>query len=56
MYKIVVNESLVKRFSTKDEITSWLLEGLAGTDGAEREHYVNMLLDLKQGKTTLHYN
>lgn len=32
------------------------MEGVAGCDGAERDHFVNMLLELEDGETTLHYN
>jgi hypothetical protein len=34
----------------------WLMEGIAGCNGAERDHFVNMLLELEDGETTLRYN
>lgn len=45
-----------KIFNKKNELKSWLLGGLYGTEGAEQEHYVDMLSQLDLGKTTLDYN
>ena len=33
-----------------------VMEGMFACEGAERDHYVNMLYELEQGRTTLHYN
>lgn len=45
-----------KDFKTREEARAWIMEGMAGTEGAEQEHYTNMLLELESGATTLHYN
>jgi hypothetical protein len=45
-----------KEFSSKKACRKWLMEGIAGCDGAERDHFVNMLLELEDGEKTLHYN
>ena len=45
-----------KDFKTREEACAWIMEGMAGTEGAEQEHYTNMLLELESGATTLHYN
>ena len=45
-----------KTFRSSRAARRWVLEGLVGTDGAERDHYVRMLLELEEGATTLHYN
>ena len=45
-----------KSFRTRDAARSWLMEGLAATDGAEQDHYADMLVELEGGASTLHYN
>lgn len=45
-----------RTFETRDECFAWLNDGLAGTEGAEQEHYAKMLVELNGGATTLHYN
>ena len=45
-----------RTFKNKDACLRWLHDGLAGTEGAEQEHYANMLVELNGGATTLHYN
>lgn len=45
-----------RTFKNKDECLRWLHDGLAGTEGAEQEHFSNMLVELNGGATTLHYN
>lgn len=45
-----------RTFKNKDACTRWLHDGLAGTEGAEQEHFSNMLVELNGGATTLHYN
>ena len=47
----------IQVFRTKTACKNWILSGLYGTEGAEQEHYVdllNQLVDFK--KTTLDYN
>lgn len=55
----IVFDSRLRRsiitFNTKRACTKWLKEGLYGCDGAERDHYANMLEQLDCGKTTLDY-
>lgn len=45
-----------RTFKNKDACIRWLHDGLAGTEGAEQEHFSNMLVELNGGATTLHYN
>ena len=45
-----------KRFRTRRACRAWLMEGMAGTEGAEQEHFTSMLLELEGGASTLHYN
>ena len=45
----------IATFNTKRACTKWLKEGLYGCDGAERDHFANMLEQLDCGKTTLDY-
>ena len=45
-----------RTFKNKDACLRWLHDGLAGTEGAEQEHFSNMLVELNGGATTLHYN
>ena len=45
-----------RTFKDKGACLRWLHDGLAGTEGAEQEHFANMLVELNSGATTLHYN
>lgn len=45
-----------KTFNKKADCKEWIMCGLYGTEGAEQEHYVDMLQQLDLGKTTLDYN
>ena len=40
----------------RDEVYNWIIDGLRGTQGAERDHYVSLLLQLEGGKKMLDYN
>lgn len=33
----------------------WIMSGLFGTEGAERDHYVNLIAQLALGRTELDY-
>jgi len=48
------NEVIVS-FGNKRECREWLMEGMYGCEGAERDHYVSMLQQLDHGKRTLEY-
>lgn len=48
--------SFRKDFATKASCKAWLTEGLYGTDGAERGHYVGMLCQMEDGRNVLDYN
>ena len=50
------NRKWRKIFRSREKCRAWLNEGLAGTEGAEQEHYANMLVELNCGATILHYN
>lgn len=41
---------------SRREVYNWILGGLRGTQGAERDHYVSCLLQLEQGKYQLYYD
>ena len=47
-YKIVDrrNPKWSKEFKTKRECRAWVMEGMFACEGAERDHYVNMLYEL----------
>ena len=45
-----------KNFRSKRAARQWIMEGIAGTEGAEQEHYTRMLIELEGGARTLHYN
>lgn len=45
-----------KTFKSATECKAWLMEGLMACEGAERDHYVDMLTEFMSGNTTLHYN
>ena len=42
-------------FDTKAEATRWLTDGFCQTDGAERDHYADMLCQLNSGNSLLFY-
>lgn len=46
---------VIRIFPTKRKCYEWLLDGMRGCEGAERDHYVNMLLQLEEGRTKLIY-
>lgn len=46
----------LRTFSSKKDARTWIMEGLRSCEGAEREHYVDMLMQLEGGATTLYYN
>ena len=39
----------------REEVYDWIINGLRGTQGAERDHYVSLLLQLEDGKRKLNY-
>ena len=41
--------SVIRTFPTKRKCYAWLLDGMRCCEGAERDHYVNMLLQLEKG-------
>ena len=45
-----------KDFATKSSCKAWLMEGIMGCDGAERDHYVGMMCQMEEGKSILDYN
>ena len=45
-----------KTFRTREKCRAWLMEGMAGCEGAEQEHYTKMLLEFESGASVLHYN
>lgn len=45
-----------KSFRTRELCRKWLMGGLAGCEGAEQEHYANMLVEMESGASVLHYN
>jgi len=47
--------NIIKSFKTKKECRAWLMEGMFSCEGAERDHYVNMLSELECGKKSLKY-
>jgi len=42
--------------ATRDALYAWIIDGLRGTQGAERDHYVSCLLQLEDGKRQLYYD
>lgn len=44
-----------KRFKSANTCRTWLMDGFAGTDGAERERYSSMLMGLACGDRILYY-
>lgn len=60
-YAYTVFDSLMPKwegrgFDERRDCYNWLIDGLRGTEGAERDHYVSMLLQLEDGKKNLDYN
>lgn len=45
-----------KTFRSVEKCREWLMDGNTGCEGAERDHYVGMLVELNGGATVLHYN
>jgi len=46
---------IIRSFSNKKDCRDWVMSGMFSCEGAEREHYVNMLGQLENGKKTLSY-
>lgn len=44
-----------RKFSSKTNAKIWILNGMLNTDGAEQDHYVSLLRQLEEGRTTLDY-
>lgn len=44
-----------RRFRTKRAVMKWLMDGLYWTDGAERDHYADMIAQLDSGNALLFY-
>ena len=41
---------------TREQMYAWIIDGLRGTQGSERDHYVSCLLQLEDGNTKLFYD
>ncbi len=54
-YIVLDGSRTLREFKTKRNCRSWLMDGIFSCEGAERDHYVNMLAELECGKKTLHY-
>ena len=48
-------ERLLRRFPNADKCREWLIEGIKMCNGAERDHYVNMLQAMESGDHRLYY-
>ena len=48
-------EGLIRRFPNADKCREWLMEGIKVCNGAERDHYVNMLQAMESGDHRLYY-
>ena len=48
-------EGLLRRFPNADKCREWLMEGIKMYNGAERDHYVNMLQAMESGDHRLYY-
>lgn len=48
-------EVLLRRFQSADKCRKWLMEGIKMCNGAERDHYVNMLTAMESGDHRLYY-
>ena len=49
-------EKLLFSCDTREKMYAWIIDGLRGTMGAERDHYVSLILQLEDGKRELYYN
>ena len=43
-------------FKNKKEAKSWIMDGLVGCEGAERDHYVSLMTQLMIGRKRLDYD
>ena len=48
-------EGLLRRFQNADKCREWLMSGIRSCEGAERDHYVNMLTAMESGDHRLCY-
>ena len=48
-------EGLLRRFPNADKCREWLMSGIRSCNGAERDHYVNMLKAMESGNHRLYY-
>ena len=48
-------EGLLRRFPNADKCREWLMDGIKSCEGAERDHYVNMLTAMESGDHRLYY-
>lgn len=48
-------EGLLRRFPNAGKCREWLLDGIRSCEGAERDHYVNMLQAMESGDHRLYY-
>lgn len=48
-------EGLLRRFPTANKCREWLMDGIRSCEGAERDHYVNMLTAMESGDHRLYY-
>ena len=46
---------ILASFNKKADCRNWIMDGLYGTEGAERDHYVDMLFQLDNGAKTIDY-
>lgn len=47
--------NLLRRFPNASKCKAWLMEGMSACEGAERDHYVDMLQRLEAGDRRLYY-
>lgn len=45
-----------REFSSRAGVMEWIMDGMRSTEGAERDHYVDLLLQLERGRKELNYN
>ena len=48
-------EGLLRRFPNADKCREWLMDWIKSCEGAERDHYVNMLTAMESGDHRLYY-
>ena len=48
-------DGLIRRFPNADKCREWLRSGIRACEGAERDHYVNMLKAMESGNHRLYY-